>query len=80
MKHPNDSAWVFTNALICQSVAIVTCQVYESPHHLLDQLAPPHTKFTLSNMDWRFVVNFLLEAEAPECARMDADNFHQSVH
>ena len=41
-------------------------KVYESPHHLLDQLAPPHTKFTLSNMHWRFVVNFLLESEAPE--------------
>ena len=31
---------------------------HESPHHLLNQLAPPGAKLTLSTMDWRWCVTW----------------------
>eukprot|EP00438_Fugacium_kawagutii_P012197 Skav225480 [mRNA] locus=scaffold3604:370079:372376:- [translate_table: standard] len=31
---------------------------HESPHHLLDPLAPPACKLTLQSMDWRFSISF----------------------
>lgn len=41
-------------------------KIYESPHHLLDPLAPPHSKLTLSCVDWRFTIRFTKEAAAAE--------------
>lgn len=36
---------------------------HESPHHLLDPLAPPGAKFTLSTMDHRWVCTFKVQAK-----------------
>lgn len=41
-------------------------KVHESPHHILDALAPPGAKMTLSTMDHRFVVTFKAQSKCLE--------------